>query len=459
MKYTPHPYQEYAAQRIVESPKVGLFLACGLGKTIITLSAVSELLACSMVNKVLIIAPLRVAESTWSTEAAKWEHTRHLSISKVLGARDKRVKALEAPADLYIINRENTGWIADYYGKRWPFDMIVIDELSSFKSYRSERFKKLKGVLPHIRRIVGLTGIPAPNGLLDLWPQIYLMDGGERLGKFITHYRNEYFVPDKVNRQTGIVYSWALKPGAGEDIHTAISDLCVSMSAEDYLTLPPRIDRVVNVELPQKAQRQYAQFEKEMILSLMGADINAGSAAVLAGKLLQFSNGAIYDENRVVREIHRAKLDALTDVVEAANGNPLLIFYLFKHDVTRITAHLKAEGYPVAMLKTDQDIQQWNRGETPILLVHPASAGHGLNLQAGGHTVVWFGLPWSLELYEQGNGRIHRQGQERPVVVHHLASIGTIDEDVIDTLKNKGAGPEALLEAVKAKFTQSSKTA
>jgi len=286
MKYTPHPYQEYAAQRIVESPKVGLFLDMGLGKTVITLSAVSELLARSMVNKVLIIAPLRVAETTWSTEADKWEHTRHLTVSKILGDKANRVKALEAPADLYIINRENVPWLVDYHGKKWPYDMIIVDELSSFKSYSSQRFKKLKSVLPYIQRIVGLTGTPAPNGLLDLWPQVYLLDGGERLGKFITHYRNKYFVPDKMNRQTGIVYSWALKPGAGENIHAAISDLCISMSAEDYLTLPPRIDRIVNVELPPKAQRQYAQLEKELLLPLAQSDIEAGSAAILAGKLL-----------------------------------------------------------------------------------------------------------------------------------------------------------------------------
>jgi len=459
MKYTPHPYQEYAAQRIVESPKVGLFLDMGLGKTVITLSAVSELLARSMVNKVLVIAPLRVAESTWSTEATKWQHTRHLTVSKILGDKPHRVKALEAPADLYIINRENTGWIADYYGKRWPFDMVVIDELSSFKSYSSQRFKRLKSVLPHIRRIVGLTGTPAPNGLLDLWPQVYLLDEGERLGRYVTHYRNEYFTPDKMNRQTGIVYSWALKPGAGEDIHAAISDLCVSMSAEDYLTLPPRIDRVVNVELPPKAQRQYAQLEKELLLPLAQSDIEAGSAAILAGKLLQMANGAVYDENRAVQEIHAAKLDALTDIAEAANGNPLLAFYTFKHDAQRIAKHLTAAGYPVSVLKGDQDIQRWNRGEIPVLLVHPASAGHGLNLQAGGHTVVWFGLPWSLELYEQGNGRIHRQGQEKPVVVYHLASIGTIDEVVMVALEGKASRQAALLAAVKAKFTQSSKTA
>lgn len=452
MKYTPHPYQEYAAQRIVEQPSVGLFLACGLGKTVITLTAVSELQAAALVRKVLVIAPLRVAESTWSTEAAKWEHTRHMRISKVLGAKAKREKALEDKAEVYIINRENVTWLVDHYEKSWPFDMVVIDELSSFKSFRAARFKKLKTVLPSIKRIIGLTGTPAPNGLLDLWPQVYLLDEGERLGKFVTHYREKYFTPDKMNRQTGIVYSWALKPGAGERIHTAISDLCVSMSAEDYLTLPPRMDHTVRVELPPAAQRQYAQLEQEQLLPLLRSDVEAGSAAILAGKLLQLANGAVYDENGIAQEIHPAKLEALTDIAEAANGNPLLVFYTFRHDAQRIAKHLQVAGYPVSVLKDDQDIQRWNRGDLPILLAHPASAGHGLNLQAGGHTVVWFGLPWSLELYEQGNGRIHRQGQDKPVVVYHIVASETIDEDVMTALEGKSKGQAALLAAVKARM-------
>lgn len=451
MIYNPHPYQEYAAQRIIDAPKTALFLDMGLGKTIITLTAVNELLIRSQVNKVLVIAPLRVAQTTWSTEAAKWEHTRHLTISKVLGTAAQRVKALDTPADLYIINRENVPWLVDHYGKKFPFDMVIIDELSSFKSYSSQCFKKFKTALPYIRRLVGLTGTPTPNGLLDLWSQLYLLDKGERLGKYITRYRNEYFTPDKINRQTGIVYSWALKPGSEERIHAAISDLCVSMSAKDYLILPERIDRTVSVEMPPAAQRQYKQLEKDLLLPLVQSDIEAGSAAILAGKLLQFANGAIYDENHAAQEIHTAKLDALEDLAEAANGNSLLVFYTFKHDAQRITERLHSAGYPVTTLKTERDIERWNAGQIPVLLAHPASAGHGLNLQAGGSTVVWFGLPWSLELYEQGNARIHRQGQTKPVVVYHIVTSGTIDEDVMTALEGKAAGQAALLAAVKAR--------
>jgi SNF2 family DNA or RNA helicase len=328
--------------------------------------------------------------------------------------------------------------------------MVVIDELSSFKSFRAERFKKLKSAAPYIRRLVGLTGTPAPNGLLDLWLQIYLLDGGERLGKYVTHYRDKYFVPDTMNRRTGVVYFWALKPGAADRIHAAISDLCVSMRAEDYLALPDRIDRTVNVILPKEARRQYDKLQDELILSLAQSDVEAGSAAVLAGKLLQVANGAVYDERGTARELHGAKLDALADIAEAANGNPLLVFYAFRHDAQRIAERLRAAGYPVSPLKTERDIRDWNEGKTPILLAHPASAGHGLNLQAGGHTVVWFGLPWSLELYAQGNGRLHRQGQTKPVVAYHLVAAGTIDEDVMAALKDKAAGQSALLAALKA---------
>jgi SNF2 family DNA or RNA helicase len=446
-------YQEYAAQRIVESSSVGLFIDMGMGKTIIALTALMKLLANRRIGKALVIAPLRVAETTWSDEAAKWEHTRHMRISKVLGSKSARFQALDAPADIYVINRENVPWLVEYLGKRWPFDMVIIDELSSFKSGQSVRFKALKSVRPRISRMVGLTGTPTPNGLLDLWSQVYLLDGGERLGKFITHYRQKYFDPEKYNPQTGIVYSWALKPGAGERIHAAIADLCVSMGAEDYLTLPPRIDHTVSITLPPTAQRQYKQLEKDLLLPLVQSDIVAGSAAILAGKLLQFANGAVYDEYGDAQEIHTAKLDALTDIAEAANGSPLLVFYTFRHDARRIASHLAAAGYPVTILRDKQDILDWNAGKIPLLLVHPASAGHGLNLQAGGHTVVWFGLPWSLELYEQGNARIHRQGQERPVVVYHLAATGTIDEDVMTALEGKTVGQAALLAAVRARLT------
>lgn len=460
--YNPHPYQEYATRAIAERPSVGLFLDMGLGKTVITLTAISELLSGSrvdMVKKVLIIAPLRVAQTTWSGEAAKWEHTGHLRISKVLGSKPVRIKALSASADIYIINRENVPWLVDYYcgdnssfnGNDWPFDMVVIDELSSFKSHKSKRFKAIKSVLPHIGRLVGLTGTPTPNGLLDLWPQIYLLDGGERLGRFITHYRNRYFIPDKANRYSGIVYSWTLKRGADKRIHAAISDLCVSMKAEDYLTLPARIDRTISVNMPLQARRKYVQLEKDLLLPLTQSDVEAGSAAILAGKLLQFANGAVYDEFHEAQEIHTAKLEALEDLAEAANGNPLLVFYSYQHDQQRIIKRLESAGYEVSTLKTEADIERWNAGEVPIMLAHPASAGHGLNLQAGGSTVVWFGLPWSLELYEQGNGRIYRQGQERPVVVYHIVAAGTVDEDVMRALEGKAKGQAALLWAVRAR--------
>lgn len=452
MRYNPHIYQEYAKQRIVDDLRIGLFLDMGLGKTIITLTAISELITRSMVKKALVIAPLRVAQTTWSDEAAKWDHTRDLRISKVLGSKQERVNALEIPADIYIINRENVQWLVEYLGARWAFDMVVVDELSSFKSYKAARFKALKSVLPRINRLVGLTGTPAPNGLLDLWPQVFLLDGGERLGKYITHYRTEYFLPDMVNRQSGIVYSWKPRTGAEARIHNAISDICVSMSAADYLTLPECIDRVVRVQLPQAAASQYAKLERELLLPLVQSDVEAGSAAILAGKLLQFANGAVYDEYHDVQELHTAKLDALEDLAEAANGNPLLVFYTFRHDESRITAHLKSAGYPVRTLKTERDVADWNGGVVPIMLAHPASAGHGLNLQAGGSTVVWYGLPWSLELYEQGNGRVYRQGQDKPVMIYHIAAADTIDEDVMTTLEGKAHSQAALLTAVKARL-------
>jgi SNF2 family DNA or RNA helicase len=459
MIYNPHPYQEYATQRIVDAPRVGLFLGVGLGKTVITLSAIVKLKAQGEARKVLIIAPLNVAKNTWATEAEKWEHTKHLTVSKVLGDARTRAKALDVTADIYIINRENVPWIVDYCGVRWPFDTLMIDELSSFKSYQAVRFKKLKTVLPKIKRLVGLTATPCSNGLIDLWPQIFLLDNGERLGKYVTHYRETYFLPDQINWKTGQTYSWKPRQGAEKTIYSKISDICISMSAKDYLSLPPRIDRVVNVELPEDARRKYAQLGKELLLPLGESDIEAGSAAILAGKLLQMSNGAIYDEHKAVHEIHTAKLEALTDIVEAANGHPLLIFYTFRHDAQRITEHLKAAKYPVTALKSEDDVTRWNRGEIPILLAHPASAGHGLNLQSGGNVIVWYGLPWSLELYAQGNGRLHRQGQEQPVIVYHLMATGTIDEDVVSALRSKATGQAALLAAVKARLIKQAKTA
>ncbi|SNV67159.1 SNF2-related protein [Clostridium cochlearium] len=448
MKYKPYDYQEYATQWILDKEKAGLLLDMGMGKSVITLTAIDELMFDYFeVSKVLVIAPLRVAESTWDEEAAKWDHLKHLKISKVLGTEKERINALYTKADIYIINRENVKWLVDKCGKDWPFDMLVIDELSSFKSHRAQRFKALKKVRPFMKRVVGLTGTPAPNGLIDLWSQIYLLDGGERLGKTITGYRERYFLPDKRNQH--IVFTYKLKEGAEEAIYEKLSDICVSMKAEDYLKLPERINNIIPIYLPKKAKDKYDQLERDLLLPLKDSDIVANTAGVLANKLLQMSNGAVYDENGDVKEIHNAKLKALEDSIEAANGKPVLIFYSYKHDLDRIKKHLKRDDLTV--LDTAEDIKNWNEGKIPIMLAHPASAGHGLNLQAGGNIIIWFGLTWSLELYSQANARLYRQGQKQNVIIHHLVSKGTMDEDVMKALEGKEVGQEALLNAVKAR--------
>ena len=399
------------------------------------------------VAKVLVIAPLRVAQNTWDSEIEKWEHLRHLRIAKILGNEKERIQALNATADIYVINRENVKWLVDRCGKHWPFDMVVIDELSSFKSHQAQRFKALRKIRPFMKRVVGLTGTPAPNSLIDLWPQIYLLDGGKRLGKTITGFRERYFYPDKRNQY--IVYSYKPKEGAEEAIYKKLSDICVSMKAEDYLKLPERINNTIPIHLPKKAKEKYDQLERDLLLPLNDSDIVANTAAVLTNKLLQMANGAVYDENGDVQEIHNAKLKALEDVLEAANGKPVLIFYAYKHDLARIKKHLK--GQDLKVLDTAEDINAWNKGKVPIMLAHPASAGHGLNLQAGGNIIVWFGLTWSLELYSQANARLYRQGQKQNVIIHHLVAKGTMDEDVMRVLENKEAGQEALLNAIKAR--------
>lgn len=448
MKYKPYDYQEYATQWILDKEKAGLLLDMGMGKSVITLTAIDELMFDYFeVSKVLVIAPLRVAESTWDEEAAKWDHLKHLKISKVLGTEKERINALYTKADIYIINRENVKWLVDKCGKDWPFDMVVIDELSSFKSHRAQRFKALRKVRPFMKRVVGLTGTPAPNGLIDLWSQIYLLDGGERLGKTITGYRERYFLPDKRNQH--IVFTYKLKEGAEEAIYEKLSDICVSMKAEDYLKLPERINNIIPIYLPKKAKDKYDQLERDLLLPLKDSDIVANTAGVLANKLLQMSNGAVYDENGDVKEIHNAKLKALEDTIEAANGKPVLIFYSYKHDLDRIKKHLKRDDLTV--LDTSEDVKNWNEGKIPIMLAHPASAGHGLNLQAGGNIIIWFGLTWSLELYSQANARLYRQGQKQNVIIHHLVSKGTMDEDVMKALEGKEVGQEALLNAVKAR--------
>ncbi|WP_069648966.1 SNF2-related protein [Caloranaerobacter ferrireducens] len=451
MKYIPYPYQEYATKWIIDKEKAGLLMEMGLGKTVCTLTAINELLYDYFdVVRVLVIAPLRVAQSTWDEEAAKWDHLKHLKISKVLGTEKERIDALNTKADIYIINRENVKWLVDLYKTNWPFDMVVIDELSSFKSHKAKRFKALRKVRPLIKRIVGLTGTPAPNGLIDLWPQIYLLDGGERLGKTITGFREKYFLPDKRNRE--IIFSYKPKDGAKEAIYKKLSDICVSMKAKDYLDLPERLDNIITVHLDDKAKGQYRKLEKDLLLPLKDADIVANTAAVLTNKLLQLSNGAVYDENKDVKEIHDAKLKALEDVIEAASGKPVLVFYSYKHDLKRIKDHLKNKI--LRELKSAKDIEDWNKGNIEVLLAHPASAGHGLNLQTGGNIIVWFGLTFSLELYSQANARLHRQGQKETVIIHHLIANDTIDEDVMKVLKDKEATQEALLKAVKARINR-----
>jgi len=445
VKYIPYSYQEYALKFILNSKAAGIFLDCGLGKTVITLTAIAELMHNRFeISKALVIAPLRVAENVWDVEAKKWDHLKHLRVAKVLGSEKKRIQALNTNADIYVINRENTKWLVDYYKKDWPFDMLVLDELSSFKSHRAKRFKALRKVRPLCKRVVGLTGTPAPNGLIDLWAQVYLLDSGQRLGKTISGYRERYFLPDKRNQH--VIFSYKPKEGAEEAIYKKLSDICISMKNRDYLTLPERMDNILEINLPPKVLEQYRQLERDLLLPLLEGDIVAGSAAVLTNKLLQITGGAVYDEEKKVQILHDEKLKALEDLVEATNGKPVLVYYNYRHELERIQ-----KQFLCRVLDTAKDMEDWNKGEIPVMLAHPASAGHGLNLQNGGSTIIWFGLPWSLELYQQANARIHRQGQKNTVVVHHLVAKETIDEDVMQVLAKKQAGQEALLQAVKAR--------
>lgn len=442
-----HGYQEYACQRIIDTPKSALFMEMGLGKTLTTLTAIDRLRASGEVRKVLVIAPLRVAEDTWAREVGKWGF--HLSVSKVLGTEAKRREALKTQADIYVINRENVPWIVEYYLLQkvgWPFDMVVIDELSSFKSPSSKRFKALKKIRPLIKRVVGLTGTPTPNSLLDLWAQIYLLDGGDRLGSSMTRYQDEYFVPGRKNGH--IVYEWRLKAGAQNKIQNKISDIVVSMRAKDFLTLPKRITIETPVPLPDKAKKLYNDLEQDLLIPFDGADVTAETAAVLANKLHQMANGRIYDENKAARVVHDAKLDSLEDIVEASLGKPILVFYWYKHDLEAIL-----ERFPNAQtLDKPEQIERWNNKQIPLLLAHPASVGHGLNLQEGGRHIVWYSLTWSLELYEQANARLDRQGQVERPIIQHLISEGTIDEDIMKALRRKAVGQNALMEAVRARL-------
>ena len=451
MKYKPYDYQKYATEHIIENPYCGLFLDMGLGKTVSTLTAINFLMYEDLaVDKVLVIAPLRVADVTWPEEIKKWDHIKHITYSKVLGSAAKRKAALKEKADIYIINRENVAWLIGLYGSAFPFDMVVIDELSSFKSPKAIRFKALKQVRPLINRVVGLTGTPAPNTLIDLWSQMYLLDMGERLGKFIGQYRRNYFNPGQTNGH--VVYNYKLRSGSEQAIYNRISDICISMKARDYLDLPERVNRKVDITLSGRDQKRYIDFEKKMVLDFMGEDeeaISVINAAGLSNKLLQFANGAVYNETGKVKEIHKAKIDTLEEIVDCANGQPVLVFYSFRHDYYRIAKHLKK--YKPRKLEDSKDIEDWNEGKIQLLLAHPASCGHGLNLQAGGNIIVWFGLNWSLELYQQANARLDRQGQTKNVIIHHLITKGTIDEDVLEAIENKASGQDALMEAIKAR--------
>lgn len=423
----------------------------GLGKTVITLTAVMDLKYNRFaVNKVLVVAPKKVAESTWAREAGKWEHTKLLRISTVLGSAARRIRALNTPADIYVINRENIPWLVDYYRNAWPFDMVVIDEFSSFKNHRAKRFKALANIRPHIKRIVGLTGTPAPNGMLDLWAQVFLLDGGQRLGKHITGFRERYFEPDQRSRDR--IFTYAPKDGGEEAIQRLIGDICVSMKADDYLELPDITYNTITVLLDSKAEKAYEKLEKEMLLEVDESTIDAGSAAVLTNKLLQLCNGAVYDEDRNIVDIHNCKLEAFNELIEGLNGKPALVFYNFQHDKERIKKALAKTSLRVRELKTPQDETDWNNREIDILLAHPASAAYGLNLQQGGNHVIWFGLNWSLELYQQANKRLHRQGQKEKVIIHHLTVAGGVDEDVVAALENKTSTQDALMSALKARI-------
>ncbi len=444
MKYKPHEYQDYAKDFIIDQKVSALFLDCGLGKTVITLTAVWELLLDYFeVRKVLVIAPLRVARDTWTGELEKWEHLSGIQLSAVIGSERERITALNRRANVYVINRENVEWLVGRY--RWDFDMVVIDELSSFKSHKAKRFKALRKVRPVVERIVGLTGTPAPNGLIDLWAEIGILDMGQRLGRFIGGYRERFFLPDKRGRE--MIYSYKPKDGAEEAIYQLLSDICISMKAADYLEMPECVYNRVEVSMSEKEMSLYRRLEKDMLLPYEDSDIDAGNAAGLSNKLMQMANGAVYDEYGDVKHIHDRKLEALEDLVEAANGKPVLIAYGYKHDKERIKQRLGA-----VEMDTAEDMQQWNAGEIPVAVIHPASAGHGLNLQAGGSTLIWFGLTWSLELYQQMNARLWRQGQEETVVIHHLIAKDTLDERVMESLEKKDCGQSALVEAVKARI-------
>lgn len=453
MIFKPHAYQQHCIDKIIEIPKIGLFLDMGLGKTVTTLTAIKELKYNRfLVNKVLIIAPKKVAEGTWSREKDKWEHTKMLRVSKVMGSQTKRIRALNTPADLYVINRENVVWLVDYYKNTWPFDMVVVDESSSFKNHSSKRFKALACMGSHIKRMVELTGTPSPNGLEDLWSQVFLLDGGERLGYRFEQFRNRYFDPGDRGRDR--IYNYKPKKGSGNSILEKISDICISMKAEDYLELPDIIYHEVPVILDGKAEKAYQELERQMVLELPEEEeeISVTSAAALSNKLLQLANGALYDECHTAHEVHNCKIEAFMELVESLNGKSVLVFYNFQHDKERLLKSLGTTKLRVRELKNPEDEEDWNAGKIDVLMAHPASCAYGLNLQQGGNHVVWFGLTWNYELYSQANKRLHRQGQTEKVIIHHLVCSGTRDEDVMQALGHKEDVQNYVMQSLKTRI-------
>lgn len=447
MKYEPHEYQRYAVEYIKSHPVAAVLLSMGLGKTSISLMAINDLLFDSFeIHKVLIIAPLRVALSTSGAEIEKWEHLKNLKYSIAVGTEQERLAALNADADIYIINRENVQWLIEKSGVPFDFDMLVVDELSSFKNHQAKRFKALMKVRPKVKRVVGLTGTPSSNGLMDLFAEFKLLDMGARLGRFIGQYRNAYFSPDKRNGQ--IIYSYKPLPDAEQQIYEKISDITISMKSTDHLKMPELISTQYEVELLEDEKKKYEELKKDLILQLPDGEITAANAASLTGKLSQMANGAVYSDDESILEIHQRKLDALEDIIESANGKPVLVAYWFRHDLERIK-----KRFVVREIKTSRDIADWNNGSIPVAAIHPASAGHGLNLQSGGSALVWFGITWSLELYQQTVARLWRQGQTaNTVVIQHIVTVGTIDEHIMQALERKDASQAALIEAVKAEI-------
>lgn len=448
MKYEPHEYQRYATNFILGHSVAAILLEMGLGKSIITLTALGDLLFDSFeAHKILVIAPLRVARNTWPAEIEKWDHLRGLTYSAAVGTEAERKAALLRRADITIINRENIQWLVESSGLPFDYDTVVVDELSSFKSHRSMRFRALMKARPRVRRIIGLTGTPTGNGLMDLWAEFRLLDMGKRLGRFIGQYRTEYFTPDKRNGQ--VVFSYKPLPDAEKRIYGKISDITISMKSSDHLQMPELVAAEYPVRLSEAERGRYDELKRDLVLKTPNGEITAANAAALSGKLCQMANGAVYGDNGEVFHIHDRKLDALEDLIEAANGKPVLIAYWFKHDLERIL-----ERFPAERLDSADSFRRWNCSEIPVALIHPASAGHGLNLQAGGSTLIWFGLTWSLELYQQTNARLWRQGQKDAVVIHHIVAKGTIDEQIITALKRKDKTQAALIDAVRANLSR-----